>query len=175
MQHFAIPPRIVCALSLLFASAGALAHDVKVAAVEVPRLLTEPPQVHKLREKLKNEFARRDSQLVAQQKQIKQLEEKLTQDSAIMSEDEAKRLERDIISRSLKLKNARTELQQERQLRQNEELDKLRGVLAEVIQQVAQEEDLDIVLEGGVTWASARANITDKVIKKLAELDKAGN
>ena len=173
MQQFKFFTSFFLAAALLTGGV-AQAGDVKVAAVEVPRLLTEPPQVHKLREKLKEEFASRDSQLVAQQKQIKQLEEKLSKDGAIMSEDEVKRLERDIISRRLKLKNARSELQQERQLRQNEELDKLRGVLAEVIQQVAREEKLDIVLESGVTWVAAQANITDKVLAKLRELDKAG-
>lgn len=146
------------------------AEELKVAFVQVSRLLTEPPQVKQVREKLKREFSRRDAELVEQQKQIKTLQDKLSRDSSIMNEDEVKRLERDILSRRLKLKNASSELQQERQLRQNEEVDRLRKIISEVIDQVARKEKLDIVLEGGVTWASDRADITDKVLAGLEAL-----
>lgn len=50
-------------------------------------------------------------------------------------------------------------------------MDRLRRVLAEVIADVAKAESLDIVLESGVTWASDRANITDKVLQRMRELD----
>jgi outer membrane protein len=52
-------------------------------------------------------------------------------------------------------------------------MDRLRRVLSEVIAEVAKAEQLDIVLESGVTWASERANITDKVLERMRELDAA--
>jgi Skp family chaperone for outer membrane proteins len=52
-------------------------------------------------------------------------------------------------------------------------MDRLRRILAEVIAEVAKAEDLDIVLESGVTWAAQRANITDKVLVRMRELDAA--
>lgn len=161
-------------IALVLLAGSLQAADGKVAFVEVPRLLSEPPQVAKVRDALRVEFAERDERLIEQQLQVKQLEEKLAKEAGVMSEAESKRLERDIISRKLRLKNSRTELQQERQLRQNEEVDRLRKIISEVIAQVAQDEALDIVLEAGVTWASDRANITDKVLTRLNKLDKAG-
>jgi len=146
------------------------ATDLNVGFVQVSRLLTEPPQVKIMLKKLKAEFSRRNEKLTAQQVQIKKLEQKLSKEGSIMSTSEAKRLERDILSRRLKLKNAREELQQEKQLRQSEEVDRLRKVISEVIADVAKREKLDIVLEGGVTWASDRADVTGKVLKRLAAL-----
>ena len=42
-----------------------------------------------------------------------------------------------------------------------------------MIAEVAKAESLDIVLESGVTWASDRANITEKVLLRMRELDQA--
>ncbi len=161
---------------LLFSAGQATAADTyKVAFVEVARLMRDAPQVEAVRKRLKKEFARRDEDLVAQQKQVKKLEEKLQRDGAIMSEAEAKRLERDILSRSRKIKSSQTEFQEDLALRQNEELGKLRKVIAEVITQVAKEDKIDVVLEAGVVYVSDRANITDKVLARLKAQSKSGN
>jgi Skp family chaperone for outer membrane proteins len=42
-----------------------------------------------------------------------------------------------------------------------------------VIAEVAKAEGLDIVLESGVAWASERANITDRVLARMRELNAA--
>jgi outer membrane protein len=76
-------------------------------------------------------------------------------------------LERDIIARRRKLKNEQTAFQEDLALRQNEELGKLRKVIAEVIIEVARQDKLDLVLESGVVWASDRVNITDRVLQRL--------
>ena len=81
-------------------------------------------------------------------------------------------MRRDIRSRTLRLENAKEELESDRRLRLSEEMDRLRRVLAEVIAEVAEAEELDLVLESGVTWASERANITDKVLARMRELNQ---
>ena len=160
-----------CAVLPVISSAG----DVTVAVVNVVRLQTEAPQVAQVRERIKAEFLSREVKTSAQQEQINQLEQKLRRDRAGMSEAEAKSLQRDIRSRTLRLENAKEELESDRRLRLNEEMDHLRRVLSEVIAEVATAENLDIVLESGVTWASDRANITDKVLDRMREFNNAEN
>jgi len=149
------------------------ADDVTVVVVNVVRLQTEAPQVAQVREKIKAEFLSREAKTSAQQEQINQLEQKLLRDRAEMSDAEAKSLQRDIRSRTLRLENSKEELESDRRLRLSEEMDRLRRVLSEVIAEVATAEKLDIVLESGVTWASERANITDKVLVRMRELNDA--
>lgn len=144
-----------------------------MAVVNVVRLQTEAPQVAEVRERIKAEFLVREAKTSAQQEQIKQLEQKLLRDRASMSDAESKSLQRDIRSRTLRLENAKEELESDRRLRLSEEMDHLRRVLSEVIAEVAKTEKLDIVLESGVTWASERANITDKVLARMRELSAA--
>ncbi len=162
---------MVTALCLLQTAPNAA--EVTVAVVNAVRLQTEAPQVAKVREKIRAEFVARETKTVAQQEQVAQLEEKLLRDRDKISDAEAKSLQRDIRSRTLRLENAKEELESDRRLRLSEEMDRLRRVLSEVIAEVAKTESLDIVLESGVTWASDRANITDKVLKRMRELDQA--
>ena len=150
------------------------AQAADVAVVNPLRLQSEAPQVASVREKIKLEFAAREAKTVAQQEQIAQLEEKLSRDRDKMSDAEAKSLQYDIRSGTLRLENAKEELESDRRLRLSEEMDRLRRVMAEVIAEVAKAENLDIVLESGVTWVSARANITDKVLERMRMLDAAG-
>ncbi len=166
--------RIAVTLVALWSfSNGSIAGDVDVVVVDVVRLQTESPQVTEVRKKIKLEFAAREAKVMAQQEQINLLELKLVRDQANMGGAEAKSLQRDIRSRTLRLENAKEELESDRRLRLSEEMDRLRRMLSEVIAEVAKAEDLDIVLEGGVTWASERANITDKVLARMRELNAA--
>lgn len=164
---------LVAVAALCLLPMAPFAAEVTVAVVNAVRLQTEAPQVAKVREKIRLEFAARESKTAAQQEQISQLEEKLLRDRDKMSDAEAKSLQRDIRSRTLRLENAKEELESDRRLRLSEEMDRLRRVLSEVIAEVAKAESLDIVLESGVTWASDRANITEKVLLRMRELDQA--
>ncbi len=159
---------VVAALMLVFllASGSAMAAT-KVGYVEVAKVLQASPQVKAIKERIRREFAKRDDQLVAEQKKLKKLKEKLARDAAIMSEAESKRLERDIIARTRKLKNAQSEFQEDLALRQNEELAKLRKVISEVVIKVAKRGGYDMILESGVVWAADKVNITNQVIKEL--------
>lgn len=154
------------ALSLVTMSGAVLAAS-KIAYVEVGKVLQDSPQVKAVKEKIRKEFSKRDDQLVAEQKKLKKLKEKLKRDGSIMSEAEVKRLERDIIARTRKLKNAQSEFQEDLALRQNEELAKLRKAIAEVIVKVAKKGGYDLVLESGVVWANDKVNITKQVLKEL--------
>ncbi|MDJ0740897.1 MAG: OmpH family outer membrane protein [Gammaproteobacteria bacterium] len=161
---------VMCAL-VLFGLCGKASAEVTVAVVNPLRLQSEAPQVASVRERVSREFASRQSRVAAQQEQIAQLEEKLLRDRADMSEDEAKSLQRDIRSRKLRLENAKEELASDQRLRLSEEMDRLRRVLSEVIAEVAKAENLDVVMESGVAWVSERADITDKVLARMRELN----
>lgn len=163
---------LLLAVSLVGPGVSAAA-DVTVAVVDVAQLQREVPQIATLREKIAEAFAAREAALAEQQALIKRLEAKLNEPGTELTATESKSLQRDIRSRTLRLENAKEELESDRRLRLNEEMDRVRRVLSEVIAEVATAEELDVVLESGVTWASARANITDRVLERMRELDAA--
>lgn len=158
-------------LPLLLIFSGALqAEEYRIAFVNATKVFEESPQYQQARDRLQTEFSRREKELLSEQKQLKQLEEKLQRDGSVMSESEVKRLERDILSRSRKLKNSQTEFREDLNLRQNEEFKKLRQQVREVIQEVGKEEKIDLIVSDGVVYFSKKIDISELVLEKLRKL-----
>jgi outer membrane protein len=154
----------------LFVAGSVAAEEYRIGFVNATKVFEESPQYKEARERLQTEFSRREKDLLASQKQLKQLEEKLQRDGSVMSESEVKRLERDILSRSRKLKNAQTEFREDLNLRQNEEFKKLRQQVREVIREVGKSEKIDLIVSDGVVYFSKKIDISDKVLEKLRQL-----
>lgn len=155
---------------LLLLSGPLCAEEYRIAFVNATKVFEESPQYKAARDRLQTEFSRREKELLSEQKQLKQLEEKLQRDGSVMSESEVKRLERDILSRSRKLKNSQTEFREDLNLRQNEEFKKLRQQVREVIQEVGKSEKIDLIVSDGVVYFSKKIDISDLVLEKLRQL-----
>jgi len=143
------------------------AEDYKLGAVNAIRVLEKSPQADTARGIIEKEFAPRDAQLVAQQKEIKAMEDKVVKDGAIMSEDERSKLERDIINKKRDLKREQDEFREDFNFRRNEEFANIQRDIVAAIQQVAKDNNYDVVLSDGVIYASPKVDISDLVIEYL--------
>jgi outer membrane protein len=163
--------RTLIAAVLLGVSAAPMSvlaqEGVSIAFVNTPQVLEQAPQAEAVRNTLQSEFAPRDADLVAQQKSVKALEEKLARDGAVMSEEERRKLERDILSQKREIKRARDEFTEDFNIRRNEELGKMQREIALSIVTLAKEKGYDLILENGVIYASDRVDITKLVIERL--------
>ncbi|MEQ8663647.1 MAG: OmpH family outer membrane protein [Gammaproteobacteria bacterium] len=154
-------------LGLMVAATGAAAADYKIGVVNAPKVLEMAPQAETARKKLEKEFATRDRDLVAAQKDLKDMEDRLTKDGAIMSEAERGRLERDIVNKRRELKRETTEFQEDVNFRRNEEMAKIQQEIADAIVDLAKEQNFDMILGTGVVYASEKVDVTEAVINKL--------
>lgn len=150
-----------------------LAQDLKIGVVNPSRLLEEAPQAKVALNKLEKEFAARDNKLLKEQKAIKQDEEKLARDGAIMSEAERRKLERDILSRKRDLRRALDELREDRTFRSNEERGKLLRYVNDAITQVGKQEKYDLILYEGIAFANPNIDLTGMILKRLQNEAKA--
>lgn len=158
----------VTSLGLSLGSVTAAAADAaRIAFVNTPQVLEQAPQAEAVRNTLQSEFAPRDAKLVAEQKKVKDLEEKLARDGAVMSEEERRKLERDILGQKREIKRARDEFTEDFNIRRNEELSKMQRDIALSIVTLAKEKGYDLILENGVIYASERVDITKEVIDRL--------
>ncbi|MFO7594593.1 MAG: OmpH family outer membrane protein [Pseudomonadota bacterium] len=138
-----------------------------IAFVNTPQVLEQAPQAEAVRKTLKDEFSTRDAELIAEQKKINSLEDKLTRDRLTMSEEQQRKLERDIHSQQRDLKRAREDFAEDVNIRRNEELAKMQREISRSIITLAREMEYDLILESGVIYASDRVDITNKVIERL--------
>lgn len=160
----------IVSISLLL-PALALA-EVKIGFVNTVKLMEEAPQAKAAISKMEAEFAPREKELVAIQRDIKQAEEKLSRDAAVMSESERSKVERDLVSRKRDLKRSQDEFREDLNIRRNEELAKLQRRLYDAIVDLAKADNYDLIVSEGVVFASTRIDITDAV---LTRLKKQGN
>ena len=159
---------------LFLASLDTLAADLSVAFVNTAKVLKVAPQAEAARKRLESTFAPRDKKIVQMQKQVKRLEEKRETDSAVMSDAQLRKIQREIKSLKRDIKRAKEEFSEDLNLRRNEELGKLQKLVYDTIVRVAKEEKVDVVLGDSVLFASKRIDITKKVLDKLHK-DFRGN
>jgi outer membrane protein len=155
-------------LGLSMASGTATAADAaSIAFVNTPQVLEQAPHAEAVRKTLQNEFSTRDAELVAEQKKVKALEEKMARESLTMSEEQQRKLEREILSQKRELKRSRDEFAEDFNIRRNEELAKMQREIALSIVALAKEMGYDLILENGVIYASDKVDITNTVIERL--------
>lgn len=158
---------VVVLLSSALAFSAAQAADYKIGVVNAPRVLEAAPQAEVARVKLEKEFAARDQKLVAAQKELKGLEDRMQKDGAIMSETERGRVERDVMAKRRDLKRDTQEFQEDVNFRRNEEMAIIQQQIGEAIVALSKEQGFDMVLGTGVVFASEKVDITDQVIARL--------
>jgi outer membrane protein len=84
-----------------------------------------------------------------------------------MSEEELTKLRNDIRSRTRRLRYAKAEVQEDFALRQTELRTTLVKQVGEVVEQVAKEKNIDLILSEGVVYFSQRVDISGEVIERL--------
>jgi outer membrane protein len=159
-----------CALFAILAAAGvATAADYKIGFVNTERLFRDSAPAGRAKAKLEKEFAARDAEIQKMRKQVRDLQSVLERDSATMSENDRRNKERDLANQTRDLQRAEREFREDLNLRRNEELASVQERANRVIQQIAGDEKFDLILQDPVVYASPKIDITDKVIKALAD------
>jgi outer membrane protein len=154
---------------LLVAAGSAHAVEYKIGFVNTERLFREAAPAKRAQQKLEKEFAARDADIQRLSKQVRDLQALLDKDGATMPDADRRNKERDLVNQSRDLQRMQREAREDQNLRRNEELGSLQERANKVIQQIAADEKFDLILQDPVVFASPRIDITDKVIKALAD------
>jgi outer membrane protein len=156
-------------LGLMFFANASFA-DLKIGFVNIPAVLEKAPQAEKAKKRLEQKFSPRDKQLVAQQKEIQGMEEKLAKDASVMSDSEKANLEKDIMNKKRDAKRSQQEFSEDFNASRNEELGKLQRRIVEAVRNIAKDDEYDLLLTDGVIYAKDQFDITAQVQKKLSTM-----
>jgi outer membrane protein len=161
---------LVYGAALLSVGAGAAdAADYKIGFVNTERLFREAAPAKRAQQKLEKEFATRDAEIQKMSKQVRDLQTALEKDGVTMSETDRRNKERDLANLSRDLQRSQREFREDLNLRRNEELASVQERANKVIQQIAEAEKFDLILQDPVVFASQKIDITEKVVKALAD------
>ena len=157
------------ALALLFSAGAAVAAEYKIGFVNTERLFRDAAPAKRAQAKIEKEFAARDTEIQKLAKQVRDMQTSIDRDGATMSDTDRRNKERDLANQSRDLQRMQREFREDLNLRRNEELAGIQERANKVIQQIAESEKYDLILQDPVVYASQRIDITDKVIKALAD------
>ena len=147
--------------------APANAQEMKIGVVNIPVLMERAPQTKSAMDALEEEFAPRQREFLAKQKEFEDTSAKHQKDIAVMGETERRNAEKELRELQREVTRLQTEFREDLNLRQNEELGVLQRSLLKEVQEYAQQLGFDLIVGDGVLYASATVNITEDVLRAV--------
>ena len=165
------------ALVIAFAMPAAAqdAQEIKIGVVNLQYIVQNAPQTVAAMAELEEEFAPRQREILAKQKEFEDLQGKIQRDAAVMGETERAAAEKDFRSLQRDLQRLGQEYQEDLNLRQNEELGELQRTLITEVRAYAETQGFDLILTDGVLFASTAVNITEGAFAAVSANHQAAN
>jgi len=159
-----------CALIAVLATATTVvaeAQALKVGFVNFGRLLEESPQAKAAQAALEGEFMPRQRDVAAQRKSLQEKVDKLQKEAAVMSEADRLRNEREIRELELNVNRRFNELQEDLNLRRNEEVGRMQRALLQEVQAYARSNGYQLIVSDGVLFAAEGIDITPQLVAAI--------
>ncbi len=153
---------------LAFWAFTAGAAELKIGFVNTERVFREAVPAKRAQQKLEREFAARNAELSKIEKQGRDLQAELERDTPTLTEAARRDKERQLADISRTFQRQQREIREDLNLRRNEELASVQERATRVINRIAEQEHFDLIVQEAV-FASSRIDITDRVIRALAD------
>jgi outer membrane protein len=158
----------IAAAALLASSSTLAAGELKIGVVKPDKVFKEAAPAIRAQKKIEKEFAPRDQEIQKLGKQARELQLVLEKEAMTMSDSDRRDKEQELARMTRELQRLQREFREDVNLRRNEEFAAVLERAQKVIQQIAEAEKFDLILQEAV-YMSPRLDITDKVIKALAD------
>ena len=142
--------------------------QMKIGFVNTERVFREAAPAKRAQQVLEREFAARNAELGRIEKQGRELQTELEKENVTMPEASRREKERQLADISRNFQRLQREIREDLNLRRNEELASVQERATRVINQIAEQENFDLIIQEAL-FASSRIDITDKVIRALAD------
>ncbi len=160
--------RTLLAVALLAACLPAGAAEMKIGFVNTERVFREAAPARRAQQVLEREFSVRNAELARVEKQGRDLQTDLERETVTLTDTQRREKERQLADVSRNFQRIQREIREDLNLRRNEELARVQERATRIINQIAEQEKFDLIIQEAV-FASSRIDITEKVIRALAD------
>jgi len=158
----------VLAAAMLGVAAPSALAESRLGFVNSDRVMREAAPAVRAQQRLEKEFEKRDQELQRLGKELQALQEDLERNGVTMAEADRRNKERSFNDLNRDFQRKQREFREDLNQRRNEELASVLDRANRAVKQIAEAEKYDVILQEAV-YASPRIDITDKVIKALAD------
>ncbi len=153
----------VCLALLLLAGAS---YADKIAYVDARRLIDQAPQGKLEVRKLEEAFSVRNRELRSKFELFRSQKTEFEKNSVLMPTEEAEEKAKELRYMQRDLEREQRQYNEDYAEVRNEGLARLENMISQVIVDIAQKQNIDLVLQQ-VVYASDRINLTDTVLEEL--------
>ncbi len=140
----------------------------KNAYIQPKVILAQSPQAIAANSELKKQFGARENDLRTLFNNIKQMEQAYQTDSAIMSAEQKKKAEDNIIQNKRRLQFEEQALKEDVQVKQRELLKQVEASIRKVIQAYGEKHGYDFIFtDATIAYANDALDVTDEIIEEL--------
>lgn len=140
----------------------------KTAFINSKVLLEQSPQAVSANAELQKQFGEREQSLRKLAQEIQQMEKTYKTDSAVMSDEQKKKAEDNIIQNKRRFQFEQQSLKEDLQSKQRELLQKVQVSIKSAIQEYGSKNGYDFIFtDASIAYASDAVNITDKILEEL--------
>lgn len=142
------------------------ADELKIGVVNLEKILRDSVPAKMAEQKLKQEFEKRNKDLQDMDARIKGLADKLDKDNPVITDAERIKRQQELQDMDRDLRRRQREFQEDVNQRKNEEYQALIQRAQRAVQQIAEQEKFDLILQEAL-YNSPRVDVTDRVLRAL--------
>ncbi len=134
--------------------------------VNTERIFRESASARQAQQKLEQEFAKREKELVDAGNALKTASEKFEREAPTLSESQRAARQKTLLDQEREFQRKRREFQEDLNARKNEEQQLVVERANRAVRQVAESEKYDVIFQEAV-YINPKHDITDKVLRAL--------
>lgn len=154
--------------ALLLALAPGMAAAIEIGTVRAQELVQKSPQYEKAEARMRSDFESRASELQEEAQQLQEDIQTFQKEADLMSAEDRTQKEQELSTRQNDFQLKQRRFREDVSNRERELYQEMMGKIRGVIEQVARERGLDLIMPDPV-YASPELDLTDAVLKKLEQ------
>jgi len=161
-------PIILTVLAAVIYTGTISAAEIKIGVVDRATLLQQSPQAQAATQQMQQKFGSRSKDLLAQQNKIKDLQDQINRNGAVMSASQLQTLENQLDSLQQDFRRKQDDFQADVNTQRNQELGELQAAIDRAAQKFAKTEKYNLIIDKGVTYyADGTVDVTDQVLSQM--------
>jgi outer membrane protein len=151
----------------IYASNGAAA-EIRMGVVDRAILLQKSPQAEEATKIMHQKFDSRGNELTTQQNKIKDLQDQINRNGAVMSASQLQTLENQLDSLQQDFRRKQDDFQSDLNTQRNQELGDLQAAIDRAAQTFAKDHNYNLIIDKGVAYyADSTVDVTNQVLSQM--------
>jgi len=169
------PLLISFALAAALTGLQAQAAEPKIGVVDMSNLLQKSPQSQNAQAEMAKKFDGRKKDLLAEQDKIKNLQDQINKNGAVMSSGQLQDAQAQLDELQRDFSRKQSDYMDDLNMERNAELSKLQQDVLKAVQEFAQAQKYNLIVGDGVFYKDSTVDVTDQVLAQMQKDYKTEN